>query len=61
MIQAKVVEEIKTDTLCSIPPETRAVYEIMWKNVVEPERPRMTMWRMRFPSWITKARIQIHT
>jgi hypothetical protein len=42
------------------PPETRAVYEIMWKNVVESDRPKMTIWCMRFPSWITKARIQIH-
>ena len=23
-------------------PENRAVYEIMWKNIVEPERPQMT-------------------
>ena len=24
-----------------------AVYEIMWKNIVEPDRPRMTIWHMR--------------
>jgi hypothetical protein len=24
------------------PPENRIVYEIMWKNAVEPERPQMT-------------------
>jgi len=63
MIQTKVVEEIKTDNLCSIffLTETRAVYEMTWKNVVEPERPKMTIWRMHFPSWIIKARIQTHT
>jgi hypothetical protein len=33
----------------------RAVSEIMWKNVVEPERPQMTIWRMHFACWITKA------
>jgi len=27
--------------------ENRAVYEIMWKNIVQPDRPQMTPWRMR--------------
>jgi len=41
MFQTKVVEEIKTHLLCSITffSENRAVFEIMWKNAVEPERP----------------------
>ena len=25
------------------PPEKRAVYEIMWKNTAEPDRPHMTI------------------
>ena len=25
------------------PPENRAVYEIMWRNMVEPGRPQMTV------------------
>jgi hypothetical protein len=25
------------------PPENRAVYDIMWKNIVQPGRPQMTM------------------
>jgi hypothetical protein len=25
-------------------PENGTVYEIMWKNVVEPEKPQMTIW-----------------
>jgi hypothetical protein len=36
-------------------PENRAVYEIMWENMVEPDRPQRTIWRMRFACWITKA------
>jgi hypothetical protein len=32
-----------------------AVYEIMWKNIVEPNRPQMTIWRMRITCWIAKA------
>ena len=48
MFQAKVVEKIKTHIVCSItPPENRAVYE--------PDRPQMTIWRMRIACWITKA------
>ena len=27
----------------------------MWKNTVEPERPQMTIWRMRISRWVTKA------
>jgi hypothetical protein len=26
------------------PPENLAVYEIVWKNIVEPGRPQMTIW-----------------
>jgi len=26
--------------------ENRAVYELMWKNTVEPDEPRMKTWRM---------------
>ena len=33
----------------------RAVYEIIWKSVVEPGRPKMTIWRMLFALWIPKA------
>jgi len=35
--------------------ETRFVYEIMWKNMVEPGRPRMKIWCMRIACWIPKA------
>ena len=37
------------------PPEYRAVYEIMWKNIVGPSRSQMTIWRMRIASRIPKA------
>ena len=35
--------------------ENRAVYEIMWKNIVEWGKPQMTVWRMRIAGWIPKA------
>ena len=36
-------------------PENRAVYELMWKNMVQPERPQMKKWRLRIACWIPKA------
>jgi len=38
-------------------PENRAVYEIMWKNVVEPGRRQITIRCMRIACWITNATI----
>jgi len=39
--------------------ENRFVYEIRWKNIVEPGRPQKTIRRMRIACWI--IRIQAHT
>jgi hypothetical protein len=40
----KVIEKIKTRILCSITfAENRAIYEIMWKNMLEPGRPQVTI------------------
>jgi len=42
MSQAKVVGETETHILCSViffRPENRAVYEIMWENMIELARP----------------------
>jgi len=36
-------------------PKYRTVYEVMWKNIVGPDRPQMTIWRMRITCRITKA------
>jgi hypothetical protein len=35
--------------------ENRALYEIKWKNIVEPVRSQMAKWRMRTACWIHKA------
>ena len=32
-----------------------AVCEIMWKNIVQPDRSQMTTWRMRIACWVPKA------
>jgi len=36
--------------------EILATYEIACQNVVDPNRPQMTIWRMRVTSWISKSR-----
>jgi len=46
VFQTKVVEKIKTYILCSMLfffSENRTVYEIVWKNIVDPDRPQMTI------------------
>ena len=37
------------------PPENRAVYEIMWKNIIELYRLQMTILRMCIELWVTKV------
>ena len=34
--------------------EHRPVYEIMWKNLVQPGRPQMTIWRIRVACLVPK-------
>ena len=35
--------------------ENHAVYGKAWKNIVQPDRPQITEWRMRTAYWIPKA------
>jgi len=35
--------------------ENRAVYEIMWKNTLEPDTPQVTTWRIRIACWLPKS------
>ena len=57
MFQTKVVEQITKHILCSVTfsTENRAVYEIMWENIVEQGRPQATIWRMRIACCIPMA------
>ena len=57
VFQTKVAEKNKTHVLRSVTFFfNRSVYEIMWKDTVQPGRPQVTIWRMRIACWITKAR-----
>jgi len=44
MFQTKVVQKIKTRIWCSTTfiSKNCAIYEKMWKNMVQPDRPQMT-------------------
>jgi hypothetical protein len=35
--------------------KNRAIYEITWKNILEPIRPQMTILSLRIGCWIPKA------
>ena len=35
--------------------ENCALYEIIWKNIVEPDGSQMTIWGMRIACWMPKA------
>jgi len=54
--RTNIVEKMKTRIVCSVSFfENRTAYEIMWENIVEPDRPQMKMWRLRVVCWIPKA------
>jgi hypothetical protein len=56
MLHNKVVEKIKTHIFCSVTFfKKHAVYGIMWKNTVQPDRPQMTTWHMSIACWIPKV------
>jgi len=55
-VSEKIVEKIETHILCSIAYFLKLrLYEIMWKNIVEPCRHQMTVCHMHFACWIPKA------
>jgi hypothetical protein len=57
MFQVKDVEKNKTDfmPINFFLLDNRAVYELMWKDVVDPNRPQMAIRRMSFACWMYKA------
>jgi hypothetical protein len=52
----KLLEKTKTHFMFNrLFSENHAVYEIMWKNIVEPGRPQMAIRRLRNVCWIPNA------
>jgi len=56
-VSAKVVEKITTHILCSTTffSKSRAVFYIMWKYIVKPGKPQMTIGRLRIACWLPRA------
>jgi hypothetical protein len=52
----KICRKIKTYFLFKNFFLNRAVYQIMWKNIVKPDAPHLAIWRMRMRTacWISK-------
>jgi hypothetical protein len=57
MFQKKTCTENQTTyfKLSNLFFENNAVYEVTWKNIVDPDRPQITIWRMRIACWIPMA------
>jgi len=55
MFQATVVAIIEKHVSVTFFFLNLAFYEISWENILQPDRPQMTTWRMRIPYWITKT------
>jgi len=36
-------------------PIKSCIYEILWNNIVQPNRPQLTIWRMRIACWIPEC------
>ena len=55
-VSDKSCKENQNIHLCSIIFSRKyCFYEIMWKNITEPDRPQMSAWRLRMACWLTKA------
>jgi len=56
MFQAQDVKKIKTHFVFNnLPRKNHTVYEIVWKNIAEPDRPQMAVWCMCIACWIPKS------
>ena len=53
-ISDKFAEKVKTHFMFNNLFNSK-LYEIKWKNIVETDRPRMTIWRMHITCTVTKA------
>jgi hypothetical protein len=57
MFQREFLEKIRTRIFFNSPPppENHVFYEIMWKDITEPGRPQMPIWRMHIACCVIKA------
>jgi len=59
VFETKFLEKFKTHILCTVnfSPENHAVYEVTWKNLVQPDRSQLTLWRMRISCCMLQTHI----
>jgi hypothetical protein len=55
MFQTKAVEKKNTHFMFSNYFLKIVLFEILWKNIVDPERPQVTIWHMCNSCWVPKA------
>ena len=56
MFRSNFIKKFKKRILYSITVFRKSLlFEVMWTSFVEPDKPRMTIWRMRLACWRTKA------
>jgi hypothetical protein len=54
-LRTQAVYKIKTFYVHKHFSENQGIYEVMWKNSVQPNRPQMTIWRTRMACWMPKG------
>jgi hypothetical protein len=55
MFHTKVVQKIRTHVLCSMYLQKIVLFEITWKNSANPDRPQLTIRRLRIACSISTA------
>jgi hypothetical protein len=60
-VSDKTAEKIKTHNsfIITFFFENHAIYETMWKNILQPGRPQMTIWGILIACWMCKATITL--
>jgi len=53
-VSDKFVQNIEQILCSTTPSENHAIYEIMCKNMVQPDRSQTMMWHMSIACWVTK-------
>jgi len=62
MFQTKVVEKMKTCVLCSVTfLKNYAIYEVMWENMLDTDRPKVTIENGACTLRAGYLRLQAHT
>ena len=56
LLKMKSCRKIKPYSSCPTPRKSCPLYEIVWKHIVESDKPQVKIWSVRIAYWITKAK-----